>query len=353
MERSPLCVPGSRTGRKPGPIYIAVGLALSVVCVAGCSKKEAPGPGTKTTAAAKTESAASPESGAAMTAAQIDEAQRAAMKRVMDVPLSKLRVLAVFTAGGGQPLNGPMGIALDEAENLYIADTGNARVVRCDKNAKYLGSFGGPGETDGKFKAPVDLAFGPGGNLDVLDRGTGFVQAFSKDGKFVARVVGGGTGFYNPAGLAANASALYVADTGTGRLLSFAPGNAKGQELARSGWGPGELREPTHVLVDGEGILVVDDQKKQVLSYSLDGKFQSSFDTPAAGIIHIARLKDGSALVGIEQLARYDKSGKVIARYGQIGKAPGQFMGLSGLAVDKAGNVWVADGSRVQKVALE
>jgi tripartite motif-containing protein 71 len=353
MERSPLCVPGLQTARKSGPICIAVGLALSAVCVAGCAKKEAPGPGAKTTVAAKTESAVSPESGAAMSAKQIDEAQRSAMKRVMDTPLAKLRVLAAITTGGGEPLNGPMGIALDEAENLYIADTGNARVVRCDKNGKYMGAFGGPGDTDGKFKAPVDLAFGPGGNLAVLDRGTGFVQAFSKDGKFVARVIGGGTGFYNPSGIAANANALYIADTGAGRLLSFAPGNAKGLELARSGWGPGELREPTDVLVDGEGILVVDDQKKQVLSYSLDGKFQSSFDTPAAGIIHIARLKDGSALVGIEQLARYDKSGKVIARYGQIGKAPGQFIGLSGLAVDKAGNVWVADSTRVQKVALE
>ncbi len=288
-----------------------------------------------------------------MTAEQIDAAQRSAMKLVTDTPLAKLRVLAVVTAGGGEPLNGPMGIALDEADNLYIADTGNARVVRCDKNGKYLGAFGGPGDTDGKFKAPVDLTFGPGGNLAVLDRGTGFVQAFSKDGKFVARVVGGGTGVYNPAGIAANANALFVADTGTGRLLSFAPGSAKGQELARSGWGPGELREPTGVAVDGEGILVVDDQKKQVLSYSLDGKFQSSFDTPAAGIIRIVRLKDGSALVGIEQLARYDKAGKVMARYGQVGKTPGQFIGLSALAVDKAGNVWVADSTRVQKVALE
>jgi tripartite motif-containing protein 71 len=354
MERATLSVLGSRRGRESRPGHIALGLALLTVLVAGCGKKEAPapGPGAETKGAGTTGAPAAP--GAAAAAAQMEEAHQSAMKRVMEAPLGKIRFLTVITAGGNEALKGPMGLTVDEAGNLYIADTGNARVVRCDKEGRYLGSFGGPGEGDGKFKAPVDLAFGPGGNLVVLDRGTGFVQAFSKDGSFVARVLGAGTGFYNPSGIAGNANAVFVADTGTGRLLRFLAGSAKGEELARSGSGPGDLREPTDVFSDGEGLLVVDDQKKSVLRFSPDGKFQSSSDTPAAGIIRAVRLKDGSMLVGVDPMPRYDRSGKVIARYGQFGKGPGQFIGPTGLAVDRAGDLWVADTTnRVQKIALE
>ena len=65
-------------------------------------------------------------------------------------------------------------------------------------------------------------------------------------------------------------------------------------------------------------------------------------------------MGDGSVLVGIDALPRYDKSGKVVARYGQFGKGPGQLVGPTSLALDKAGNLWVADSTnRIQKFALD
>ena len=347
MERISLPVVAPRPGREFRPARVAIGFALVAALAAGCGKKEGPRP-------AATKTAAGTEEGSVTASNAAADARQAAMKRVMEAPPGKVRSLAVVTTGGNEALKGPMGLAVDDAGNVFIADTGNARIVRCDKDGKYLGSFGGPGEGDGRFKAPVALAFGPGGNLVVLDRGTGFVQAFSKTGSFVARVVGGATGFYNPAGLAGSASAVFIADTGTGRLLRFPAGSSQGEELAHAGSGPGDLREPTDVFSDKEGLLVVDDQKSSVLRFSPDGKFQSAFDAPAAGFIRAVRMGDGSVLVGIDQLPRYDGTGKVVARYGQLGKEPGQLIGPTSLAVDKAGNVWVADTtSRVQKLALE
>jgi DNA-binding beta-propeller fold protein YncE len=352
MARSSLSVHAPWPDREARAVPVAFGLALLALLAGGCGKKEAPAsrPGAAKTEPGTTDASATSK---AAEAARMSDVHQAALKKVMEAPPGKVRVLAV-AAGGNQPLNGPMGLAVDDAGNLYVADTGNARIVRYDKDGKYLGSFGGPGDGDGKFKAPVALAFGPGGNLVVLDRGTGFVQAFSKSGTFVARVVAGGPGFYNPAGLAGSAAAVFVADTGTGRLLRFPSGSPQGEELAHQGSGPGDLREPTDVFSDAEGLLVVDDQKKSILRFSPDGKFQSSFDAPAAGLIRSVRMSDGSVLVGIDQLPRYDRTGKVVARYGQFGKEPGQLIGPTSLALDKAGNLWVADTTnRVQKLALE
>ena len=81
------------------PVRAAVGLALVTLLAAGCGKKEAPGsrPGVAKTDAGADGSAA-PK--APPNAAQVADARQAAMNRVMEAPLGKVRVLAAVTSGG-------------------------------------------------------------------------------------------------------------------------------------------------------------------------------------------------------------------------------------------------------------
>jgi hypothetical protein len=59
------------------------------------------------------------------------------------------------------------------------------------------------------------------------------------------------------------------------------------------------------------------------------------------GNIYVA---DGAALVaGNARVAKFDKDGHFIASWGQRGSEPGQFNSLRGIALDAQGNVYVAD----------
>ncbi|MBV6499235.1 MAG: hypothetical protein CJBNEKGG_01686 [Prosthecobacter sp.] len=76
--------------------------------------------------------------------------------------------------------NSPEGLALDQDDMLFVADTGNAtirRVTRLGQVSTFAGSPGQLGNLDGtgaaaRFKAPCALCFDPARNLYVVDRGS-------------------------------------------------------------------------------------------------------------------------------------------------------------------------------------
>ena len=50
---------------------------------------------------------------------------------------------------------GPRGVAVDQAGNVYVTDTGNKRVVVFDSNGTYITEFGSYGMEPGQFDEPV------------------------------------------------------------------------------------------------------------------------------------------------------------------------------------------------------
>jgi DNA-binding beta-propeller fold protein YncE len=62
---------------------------------------------------------------------------------------------------------------------IYVADWGNNRIQRFDRDGRPLGSFGGPGRAPGEMATPWDVAVGPDGRLYVADYGNHRVQVFA------------------------------------------------------------------------------------------------------------------------------------------------------------------------------
>lgn len=119
---------------------------------------------------------------------------------------------------GPDQYDGPTAVALGPNGTIYIADTGNDRVL-----AVGTGYFGAAGSGDGQFVAPTGLAVDAGGNVYVADQGNDRVQVFTPAGSFVSAFGAPGTGVGQleaPSGLAydVSRSRVIVADSGNGRL---------------------------------------------------------------------------------------------------------------------------------------
>jgi NHL repeat/Beta-propeller repeat len=83
--------------------------------------------------------------------------------------------------GGGSTslqFNG-YGIAIDSANNVYVADTFSNRIQKFTNTGTFITQFGSTGTSDGQFNTPHDVALDSSGNIYVADTGNHRVQVFT------------------------------------------------------------------------------------------------------------------------------------------------------------------------------
>lgn len=112
-------------------------------------------------------------------------------------------------------LNQPDDVAIAPNGDIFIGNghsehTGPAKMIKFDKNGKFIKSWGGHGSGPGQFEMPHSLAFDSKGRLFVADRGNNRIQIFDQDGKFIAEW----KQFGRPSGIFIDKQDnLYVADS--------------------------------------------------------------------------------------------------------------------------------------------
>jgi sugar lactone lactonase YvrE len=156
----------------------------------------------------------------------------------------------------GTALSSPAGITVDGQGNLYIADTGNNRIA-------YLPYNGSWNVTDASvigsgFKAPLATTVDSFGNLYVADSGNGQID------ELVAPVTGGNqklvaVGYSNPSALATDASgSLFVVDQGADMVFRIpnVAGSLNPNAAIEVGFG---VAAPYGLTVDSTGNLYVTD----------------------------------------------------------------------------------------------
>ena len=173
-------------------------------------------------------------------------------------------------------------LALDNDENVYVADEWLARISIFDKSGNFLGKWGTQGTGDGELTRPWGLAFDREESLWVVDSGNNRIQKFTKDGRPLLTWGRGGSGpgeFNMPWGITLdNKGDVYVADWYNGRVQKFTPDGQYLMTFGAPGSGEGELRRPSGVAVDEEGdVYVVDWGTHRVQTYGPDGNYLTTF----------------------------------------------------------------------------
>ncbi len=92
----------------------------------------------------------------------------------------------VVAGGNGQgnsltQLSNPYGVFVDQLDQIYVADSGNDRVMRWCSGAKegtVVVGANGKGKQSNQFNGPIDLSFDPKGNLYVSDYNNHRIQKF-------------------------------------------------------------------------------------------------------------------------------------------------------------------------------
>ncbi len=272
-----------------------------------------------------------------------------------------------FSGDGGPALsaslNGPEGMALDAAGNLYIADTFNhrVRVVGADGTISTFAGTGFPGYSgdDGRATAatmilPTDVAVDAAGNVYIADLGNSRVRKVSNG--TITTIAGNSGGLPPRDGLSATAVRL-AGPTGVAVDQQGAVYVAEGSIGSGSGLDGGAFR--IWKVVGGKITALAGDGYR-----SFSGDFGpaalAQFDVPAG----LAYDSKGNLFIADSENHRIRK----ISRDGVVTTVAGNALrGFSGdggpatsaelnrptgVAVDAAGNIYIADSgnNRVRMV---
>ena len=140
-------------------------------------------------------------------------------------PVKGLGPVAIMAQGelGSSALNRPTGIAMDFQGNVFISDTGNDRVVKCDEKGRFLAETGGFGNGAGEFNRPAYIATDDGLNLYVVDAQNKRIQRLDRNLNFISAIEIAGDqdlpGLGLPEGIALTPSGEMVVSDIEGDLL--------------------------------------------------------------------------------------------------------------------------------------
>ena len=108
----------------------------------------------------------------------------------------------------------PTAVAVASNGDVFVAEGhapsfGNSRIVKFDRNGKFIRTFGRLGSGEGELKEPHAIALDSQDRLFVADRRNSRVAIFDRDGKFLAAW----KQFGRPSGLAIGNDVLYTIDS--------------------------------------------------------------------------------------------------------------------------------------------
>ncbi|MCA1651446.1 MAG: gluconolaconase [Acidobacteria bacterium] len=183
-------------------------------------------------------------------------------------------------SGAAAQFSSPSGLAIARDGTVYVADTGNNAIRRITRDGVVSTAAGdrAAGHRDGtghkaRFNGPVGIAVNTAGQVIVADTYNDRIRVIQQDGTVVTVAGSGQPGsmdgessearFHTPCGAAVDAVGnIYVADTGNGAVRMISPAGV----VSTIGPMPEDgLLRPTGIAVSGAGLVYVTDDRGRIV----------------------------------------------------------------------------------------
>ena len=277
-----------------------VGLPLVLAAVSGCKPAENPAAATAASPAAKATPAPAPEAPPVLRdAAEAGQVPWAGLAEPRGIALySRGHIwvtdfghsrIAIFDLSGGYlggwggvrgngkyQLQNPGDVAI-RGDDVYVADTWNGRVQQFTASAQFRQT------AVAQLYGPRGVAIAPNGVVWVADSGNNRLVLLEKGepARFLGKAGAAADGLSSPVGVAASASHVYVADIGNHRIQVLGLDGRFQRSIPVGAWK--ETMEPYIAVGESENLYVSSPASSAVLELDRSGKVLRKWETDGAG----------------------------------------------------------------------
>ena len=285
--------------------------------------------------------------------------------------------ITLFAAKDAPGFRAPEAVSVGVLGDVFVADTGNHRVLQFDPAGRRVFEFGGYGWQDGELSGPTDVCAKEGFRLFVVDAGNERIEQFD-----INDATSTGTAFpfqegqgllgeqlVRPRRMDLDAEGrVYVSDELCHCVWIFTPTGQLTAKLGGLGDAPTHFESPAGVAVGPKGrVYIADAGNRRVQVFDSIGNWLAAWGGPDDSLFvepaGIDVADDGTvwvADVGAAVVRLLTADGIPVFSFGGLGDGPGRFRAPIDVAVGPRGRLWVVDrerqvveGYRIERVAAD
>ena len=209
-------------------------------------------------------------------------------------------------------VNGPMAVAVDNAEQLYVVEAASNSVHIYDRSVLRLKSIK-------RLANPISVAVASEGNIYVGNSiiGKSNVAVYDSNLEFLFNLGSGEGEFEQPAAIAVSSTGkIYVVDRKQDAVNVYYPDGSFDFSFGSSGSADGQFNSPSSLAIHEESVVITD--------------------------LPIITEADGAKHEGA-RLQIFSLTGDFVASYNKYGQGDGFLTKPLGVAINRSGSIWVAD----------